>query len=104
MEELLTGTDGEHRAAALRITGEGRAAKRLLRPVQRLYPLEMAVSSEEDKTVESSEEDNAVGSAAAGTEHNTNQEPPLRRSRRAAAQAATDRILAQALASEESDS
>ena len=90
-----TGPDREHSAAALRIAGQGRAAKRL-RPVQRLYPLEMVVSSEED---------NAVGSAAAGTtEHNTNQEPPLRRSRRAAAQAATDRILAQALASEESDS
>ncbi len=43
VEELLTDPDGEHRAAVLRVAGQGRAAKRLRRPVRRLYPLETSV-------------------------------------------------------------
>lgn len=39
VEELLNSPDGEHRAAVLRVAGQGRSGKRLQRPVQRLYPL-----------------------------------------------------------------
>ena len=39
VEELLTGPDGESRAAVLQVAGQRRSAKYLRHPVQRLYPL-----------------------------------------------------------------
>ena len=48
--ELLVGADGENRAAVLRVAGQGRATKLLWHPVQRLFPIEMAVmASEQDE-------------------------------------------------------
>ena len=47
VEKLLTGPDGHHRAAVLRLAGQGRKAKHLQRPVQRLYPVEMSVARTE---------------------------------------------------------
>ena len=41
VEELLVGKDGEARAAVLRMASQGRRAKHLRRPVQKLYLLEM---------------------------------------------------------------
>ena len=99
--ELLVGTDGENRAAVVRVAGQGRAIKHLRRPVQKLFPLEMAVmaSEQEEKTPE----------PEPGPEMNLDPnpeldpDPPARRSRRAAAQTARDRLMAQALESDESD-
>ncbi len=47
VEELLVGADGEKRAAVLRVSGQRRELKRLRRPVQKLYPIEMAVETTE---------------------------------------------------------
>ena len=47
VEELLIGADGENRAAVLRVSNQGRASKCLRRPVQRLYPIQMAVTTTE---------------------------------------------------------
>ena len=43
-DELLTGPDGHHRTDVLQLAGQGWTAKRLRRPVQRFYPVEMAVA------------------------------------------------------------
>lgn len=97
--ELLVGTDGENRAAVLRLAGQGRTTKYLRRPVQRLFPIEMAVmaSEKEEKPSEPGPEMNLK------TNSEPNPDPPAQRSRRAAAQTARDRLRAQALESDESD-
>ena len=46
VEELLTGPDGQHGAAVVRVAGQKRTAKHLRRPVQKLYPVEMSVSAD----------------------------------------------------------
>lgn len=93
VEELLVGADGESRAAVLRVSGQ----KRLQRPVQRLYPIEMAVKTPENL---SESEPNTTTEQ----NHELNCEPPVRRQlRRAAALKARDRIAAQALDSDEED-
>ena len=99
VEELLTGADGEHRAAVLRVAGQGRSFKRLRRPVQRLYPLEMSVTSE----VFEQDEPNTELNKEPNPELNPDPNPPVRRSGRVAAQTARDRLMAQALDGEVSD-
>ena len=97
--ELLVGTDGENRAAVLRVAGQGRTTKHLHRPVQRLFPIEMAVmaSEQEKKTPEPGPETNLRQNLE------PDPDPPARRSQRAAAQTARDRLMAQILDSDESD-
>ena len=108
VEELLTGPDGHHRAAVLRAAGQGRTAKRLRRPVQRLYPVEMSVARTEPEDSSASSGNGSVVHTAPpinGAEQISVSEPtpPVRRSKPAAARTATDRLLAQTLASYESE-
>ncbi len=101
VEELLTGPDGEHRAAVLRVAGQGRAAKRLRRPVRRLYPLETSVLESQPRKTSASESDEIAGDERPllpdALEASPGPDPPVRRSGRVAAQTARDRLLAQAL-------
>ena len=55
VEELLIGSNGEARGAVLRVAGPGRRAKHLMRPVQRLYPIEMPA---QEKSAENSSSHN----------------------------------------------
>ena len=102
VEELLTGPDGEHRAAVLRVAGQGRSAKRLRRPVQRLYPLECSVPKTQSPNP--SESSASAGEDASDerlpvAELPRERDPPARRSERVASQVARDRLLAHALES-----
>ena len=104
VEELLTGADGEHRAAVLRVAGEGRSSKYLRRPVQKLYPLEMSLTPNRDNPNSEPElEQISESSSEPHTEPNMERDPdpdlnpPARRSGRVAAQTARDRLMAQAL-------
>ena len=102
VEELLTGPDGEHRAAVLRVAGQGRSAKRLRRPVQRLYPLECSVPKTQSPNP--SESSASAGEDASDerlpvAELPRERDPPVRRSERVASQVARDRLLAHALES-----
>jgi hypothetical protein len=121
VEELMIGNDGEARGAVLRVAGRGRRAKRLQRPVQKLYPLEMPTP--DNKQLENSvanldhPPDDGVQDDGVQDEHATPELPaqgdnlpslidvptpqPLRRSNRAAALEARDRLLAQTLSDEE---
>jgi len=99
VEELLFGADGETRAAVLRLSGQGKASKHLRRPVQRLYPIEMAVTTTEQNQRDP-ESKLKLDSFKKTPEPDS--DPPVRRqSRRAAAQIARDRLKAQALDSDE---
>lgn len=109
VEELLTSPDGQHRAAVLRVAGQGRTAKRLRRPVQRLYPVEMsiAVTEPENSSVPSrggSGDETAPPPDSVEPIAEPESTPPRRYSKRAAARTAADldRLLAQTLASDES--
>lgn len=98
--ELLTGRDGEHRAAVLQVAGQGRSAKRLQRPVQRLYPLESSVLEAQPRNPSMSRGDEcAREERSVLTGPNPRPVPPVRRSERVAGQIARDRLLAQALES-----
>ena len=50
VKELLVGNDGEVRGAVLRVAGQGRRARCLRRPEQKLYPLEMSTQDKETET------------------------------------------------------
>ena len=100
VEELLTGPDGQHRAAVVRVAGQKRTAKHLRRPVQKLYPVEMSVS-----TVTTQPPVDPAPLLKDDVEPNPEPTPPVqvRRSKRVAARTAADRLLAQAIASDSSD-
>ena len=121
VEELLVGTDGEARGAVLRVAGQGRRAKLLRRPVQRLYPLELSYEQNQSentavKALDDEEQQDSPQLEEPSTMQNEPSDPPslqpstmqnepsdtpslqpLRRPRRAAASEARDRLLAQAL-------
>ena len=85
-------------AAVVRVAGQKRTAKHLRCPVQKLYPVEMSVS-----TVMTQPETSPLLKDDA--EPNPEPTPPVqvRRSKRVAARTAADRLLAQAIASDSSD-
>ena len=108
VENLLVGRDQEVRAAVLRVPGRGRNIQHLSRPVQKLYPLEMPKEKEShtDKSVpaENSSNDSCVNQDQESELQdqrsplpNLPSPPPSRRPRRAAADQAKDRMLAQFL-------
>lgn len=98
--ELLTGRDGEHRAAVLQVAGQERSAKHLRRPVQRLYPLESSVLEAHPRNSSmSGGDEGAREERSVLTGPNPVPVPPVRRSERVAGQIARDRLLAQALES-----
>ena len=106
VEELLTGPDGEHRAAVLRVAGQGRNAKRLQRPVQRLYPLELTSMGEQSDASTCTTQEGLTNEiphrvGEAETDVDNDALSPVRRPRRAAALAARDRLVAQSLDEEE---
>ena len=76
VEELLIGADGENRAAVLRVSGQGGVSKHLRRPVQRLYPIEMAVRlTELEHEHNIVPEENSLNLIAT-TQYNSNQDEP----------------------------
>ena len=111
IEELLVGKDDEARAAVLRVAGQGRKAKLLRCPVQKLYPLE--IPSQDQKLDDTSSDpfntthELKDGRQEEAVELTASDERPVlnctlsplhvRRSRRTAASEARDRILAQTL-------
>ena len=102
VEELLIGADGDNRAAVLRVSGQGRISKRLRRPVQRLYPIEMTVRTTEGNP--EPEQRHKPDKTTTKDNPEPDWKPPgQRRPRRSAALRARDRLMAQALDSEEDD-
>ena len=101
IKEILAGRDGKIRGAVVRVAGSGRQAKSLHRPIQLLYPLEVSRSSQplDDVTCEQPGHINSPPSVEDGLEQD--HEPSPRRSNRMAAQAARDRIMAQAIDDDE---
>ena len=90
IKKHVTGRDGKVRGAIVQVSGKGRQATSLQRPIQLLYPLEVPHPSSEEPTVSTETIDCTA-------DVSPNQNSPLRRSRRAAALEARDRIMAQAL-------
>lgn len=90
IERLFIGSDGQKRAATVRVSKNGRTST-LDRPIQHLYPLEI-VSHEDAESEKETEE------ACESTERETLPEQPASRPRRSAATQARDRIFAQAVA------
>lgn len=85
VEELLTSPGGEHRAAVLRVAGQGQSAKPLRRPVQRLYPLSSSVLEAQPQNPSVSRGDGTAGNERSLLpESNHQHEPPVRRSERVA--------------------
>ena len=105
IEELLIGADGENRAAVLRVSGQGRISKHLRRPVQRLYPIEMTVrTTEQNQGNPEPEQRRKPDNTTTEDNPEPDHDPPVRwRPRRTAALRARDRLMAQALDSEEDD-
>lgn len=116
VKEVLTGQDGGIRGVVLRVAGKGRQASKgrqatsLRRPIQLVYPLEISLprqESEKDGSTSSAQEQEAAPEPSDST-HDLSQDEddstcmsqPLRRPRRAAAQEARDRLMAQALSEE----
>ena len=103
VKKLLVGNDGEVQGAVLRVAGQGRRAKFLRRPVQKLYPLEMP-SHDRGNVLDNDYDDDLETEPATSM---VQQEPrksdstqpllPPRRSSRAAALEARDRLLARSL-------
>ena len=91
----------------LRVAGQGRNAKRLQCPVQRLYPLELTsmVEQSDASTCTTREgltnEDIPHRVGEAETDVDNDALSPVRRPRRAAALSARDRLVAQSLDEEE---
>lgn len=106
VEELLTGPDGEPRAAVLRVAGKGRNAKCLRRPVQRLYPLEMAPYRAQTDVAANCSSDQTSDVERDGPQplpdESFQTDNQVKRPRRAAAAAARDQILAQAIDADDS--
>lgn len=98
VEELLIGADGQYRAAVLRVSGQGRAFKHLRRPVQKLYPIEMAVvATEQNQKNHEPESEHDPNTTPAQNPEPDCEAPVRQQPRRAAALTARDRLLAQAL-------
>ena len=106
IEELLVGADHEVRGAVLRVARQGRQAERLMRPVQKLYPLELSseqlceeqrVSADDREQCGSECPEDAQLPTTPGESDDCQDRQPLRRSRRAAAAITRDRLLAQAI-------
>jgi len=53
--KLLTGRDGRHRGAVVRVAARGEQATTLQRPLQLLYPLEINCNSDKDGNKEAEE-------------------------------------------------
>ena len=85
IERMIIGADGQRRAATVRVSNNGRTST-LNRPIQHLYPLEVASHADgcEQKDCEPTEQEILL-------------EQPDPRPRRSAATRARDRILAQAI-------
>lgn len=101
IERVIVGVDGEKRAAVVRVCKKGRVVT-LHRPIQHLYPLEVAAKAEleSDKNVSDNDEDAAIDEPDVNTKgvpEQSTSEPNVRRPKRSAAEQARDRILAQAL-------
>ena len=94
IERLITGADGQTRAATVRVSRKGRVSV-LDRPIQHLYPLEVVTSS--DPAPEKENEDNVSDEEPASETLVTGRPRP----RRFAAEQARDRILAQAISETE---
>ena len=94
IERLITGADGQTRAATVRVSRKGRVSV-LDRPIQHLYPLEVVPSS--DPVPEEENEDNVSDEEPASKTLVTGCPRP----RRFAAEQARDRILAQAISETE---
>jgi len=62
--KLLTGRDGRHRGAVVRVAARGEQATTLQRPLQLLYPLEINCNSDKDGYKETKE--NLRGDSATG--------------------------------------
>ena len=101
VEELLIGADGKNRAAVLRVSNQGRASKHLRRPVQRLYPIEMAVTTTEKNQRNPEQETEYDSDTTPGP--NPCQTPVRQQPRQAAALSTRDRLMALALDSDEDD-
>ena len=67
MTKLLTGKDGHHRGAVLKVAARGGRAATLQRPLQLLYPLEIYNSSGKDGQVPN--EETKQDSPTQGDEH-----------------------------------
>ena len=94
IERLITGADGQTRAATVRVSRKGRVSV-LDRPIQHLYPLEVVPSS--DPVPEEENEDNVSDEEPASKTLVTGCPRP----RRFAAEQARDRILAQVISETE---
>ena len=103
VEELLVGADNERRAAILRVSSRGRTSTHLQRPVQKLYPIEMAVKTTEDQRNPETESEQDHDTSHLETHEPDCNPPPPQRPRRAAAMTARDRIMAQTLESGDDD-
>ena len=101
VKQLTIGRDDKVQGAVVKVSGKGRQATSLHRPIQLLYPLEVPHPTPE----ESRDELETAGPEDEPDVPPTNGEPTAgrRRSRRAAALEAQDRLMAQALEGEELD-
>ena len=94
---------GIRRAAILRVSSRGRTSTHLQRPVQKLYPIEMAVKTTEDQRNPETESEQDHDTSHLETHEPDYNPPPPQWSRRAAAMTARDRIMAQTLESGDDD-
>ena len=105
VKEVIVGQDGAVRGATVRVAGQGRQATSLNRPVQLLYPIEVSagVASPDAPTNAGEAEPELTGNLPDTEVSNHVDEPDKpdvvthQRPRRAAAQNARDRLLAQVL-------
>ena len=99
VEKLLTGSDGETRAAELRVAARGRESTSLTRPVQKLYPMELNTSASELRDSPTEEQmDDQIQPRSVEDSHASPDSTSLpTRVRRKAAMQARDRVLAQSL-------
>ena len=95
MKAVLVGRDGAIRGATVRVAGQGWQASTLNHPIQLLYPLE--VSKRTSEPVNSPE---PLQNNDSDPDDNLEGQIPVRHSRHATALEAQNRLLAQALNSE----
>ena len=111
VKQLTIGRDDKVRGAVVKVSGKGRQATSLHRPIQLLYPLEVPHPTPEESGDELETAGQDISSSSGSVPEDepdvppTNGEPTAgrRRSRRAAALEARDRLIAQALEGEELD-
>ena len=111
VKQLTIGRDDKVRGAVVKVSGKGRQATSLHRPIQLLYPLEVPHPTPEESGDKLETEGQDISSSSGSVPEDEPDVPPTngvpmagrRRSRRAAALEARDRLIAQALEGEELD-